>query len=59
MDRYEALKEIIDYSNGVLKKNQLVGQIDLTNLDSAEPEPTAQSLEWDTSVDTYAELTYI
>ena len=59
VDRYEALKEIIDYSNGVLKKNQLVGQIDLTNLDSAEPEPTAQSLEWDTSVDTYAELTYI
>ena len=59
VDRYEALKEIIDYSNGVLKKNQLVGQIDLTNLDSAEPEPTAQSFEWDATIDTYAELTYI
>jgi hypothetical protein len=37
----------------------LVGQINLTNLDAAEPEPTAQSLEWDAIVDTYAELTYI
>ena len=37
----------------------MVGQINLTNLDAKEPEPTAQSLEWDASVDTYAELTYI
>jgi hypothetical protein len=37
----------------------LVGQIKLTNLDASEPQPTAQSLEWDASVDTYAELTYI
>ena len=46
VDRYAALKEIIDYSNSVLKKNQLVGQINLTNLDAKEPEPTASSLEW-------------
>ena len=59
VDRYSALKEIIDYANSVLKKNQLVGQINLTNLDSKDPEPTAQSLEWDASVDTYAELTYV
>jgi len=59
VDRYSALKEIIDYSNTVLKKNQLVGTINLTNLDSKDPEPTAQSLEWDTTIDTYAELTYI
>ena len=59
VDRYSALKEIIDYSNTVLKKNQLVGQINLTNLDSKEPEPTAQSLEWDATIDTYAELTYL
>jgi len=59
VNRYEALKEIIDYANTVLKKNQLVGQISLTNLDSQDPEPTAQSLEWDSSVDTYADLTYI
>ena len=59
VDRYNALKEIIDYSNSVLKKNQLAGQINLDNLDSKDPEPTAQSLEWDATVDTYAELTYI
>ena len=59
VDRYNALQEIVDYANTVLKKNQLVGQIKLTNLDAVEPEPTAQSLEWDAYVDTYAELTYI
>ena len=59
VNRYDALKEIIDYANTVLKKNQLVGQINLTNLDSSEPEPTAQSGEYDATVDTYAELTYI
>jgi len=59
VDRYSALKEIIDYANTVLKKNQLVGQIDLTNLDSKDPEPTPQSLEFDATVDTYDELTYI
>ena len=59
VDRYNALQEIVDYANTVLKKNQLVGQINLTNLNSMEPEPTTQSMEWDDSVDTYAELTYI
>jgi hypothetical protein len=58
-DRYEALKEVIDYTNSVLKKNQLVGQISLTNLDAKEPEPTAASLEWDATVDTFAELGYL
>ena len=59
IDRYSALKEIIDYANTVLKKYQLVGKINLTNLDAKQPEPTVGSLEWDASVDTYAELTYI
>ena len=59
VDRKSALKEIIDYTNSVLLKNQMVGQFSLTNLDSKEAEPTAQSLTWDASVDTYAELTYV
>jgi hypothetical protein len=59
VNRYEAIKELVDYANSKLKETQLVGQIRLTNLDSKEPEPTAQSLEWDASVDTYAELTYL
>jgi len=59
VNRYNALKEIIDYANSVLKKNQLAGNINLDNLDSADPEPTAQSLEWDATADTYADLTYV
>jgi hypothetical protein len=59
VDRYNALKEIIDYTNTVLKKHQLVGTIRLTNLNSADPQPTSTSLEWDALVDTYADLTYI
>ena len=37
----------------------MVGQISLTNIDSKDPEPTSTSLEWDASIDTYADLTYI
>ena len=59
IDRYDALKEIIDYANSVLKKTQMVGQFSTTNLDKADPEPTSVTGEWDGSVDTYAELTYI
>ena len=59
VDRFSALKEIIDYSNTVLKKYQLAGVISLDNLNSADPEPTTASLEWDATVDTYADLTYI
>ena len=58
-DRFSALKEIVDYSNSVLKQHQLVGQTSLTNLDAKEPIPTVQSLEWDAVVDTYAELLYV
>ena len=58
-DRFTALKEIIDYSNSVLKRHQLVGQIQLTNLEAKEPEPTAESLVWDDKVDTFAELGYL
>ena len=59
VDRFSALKEIIDYANTVLKKYQLAGIVNLSNLDSKDPEPTEESLEWDASVDTYADLTYI
>jgi hypothetical protein len=58
-DRYAALKEIIDYANTVLKKQQMVGQFSQTNLNKLDPEPTANSLEWDATVDTYSDLTYI
>ena len=50
---------MIDYANTVLKKNQLSGLIKLGNLDSKEPEPTTASGEFDATVDTYADLSYI
>ena len=59
VNRFDALKEIIDYTNNVLSQYQLTGQINLSNLDSKDPEPTLQSGEWDGTVDTYAELTYL
>ena len=59
VDRFDALKQIIDYANSVIKKNQIANTISKTNLDSSEPEPTENSGEWDVTVDTYADLTYI
>ena len=59
VNRYDALKEIIDYANSVLLKYQLSGTINLTNLDSKDPEPSSTSGEYDGTVDTYAELTYL
>jgi len=58
-DRFSALKQIIDYANTVLKENEFAGSFDLTNLNSEDPEPTLASGQYDTSVDTYADLTYI
>ena len=59
VNRFDALKEIIDYANSVMKKKQLTGTINLSNLNSSDPEPTEASLEWDSTADTYADLTYI
>ena len=59
VDRFDALKQVIDYANSVLKKNQLANTISYTNLNAADPEPTSVSGEWDASVDTYADLTYL
>jgi len=59
INRYNALKEIVDYTNSVMIKNELANTISYNNLDKQEPEPTAQSGLWDASVDTYADLTYI
>ena len=59
VDRFKALEEIIQYTNTILKENQLVGTIKFANLNSVDPEPGITSLEWDGSVETYADLTYV
>ena len=59
VNRFNALKEIVDYANSVLKKNELANTISYTNLNDEEAQPSAESGLWDGSVDTYADLTYI
>ena len=59
VDRFAALKEIVDYSNSVLKTKELANSISYANLNSADPEPTEASGEWDRRVESYADLTYI
>jgi hypothetical protein len=59
IDRFDALKQIVDYANSVMAKRQLANTISYTNLNAQEAEPTAASGLWDGRVDTYAELTYI
>ena len=55
VNRFDALKEIIDYANTVLKKHELANIIKYDNLNSFDAEPTVESLEWDVSVNTYAD----
>ena len=58
-NRFLTLQHIIDYTNSVLLKYQLAGTINFTNLNSEDPEPTAQSGLWDAVVDTYQDLTFV
>jgi hypothetical protein len=58
-NRFSTLQHVIDYTNSVLLENQLAGTINLTNLNSEDPEPTAQSGVWDAAVDTYQDLTFV
>ena len=59
VDRLGAVKEIIQYTNSILTQYQIANSINYKNLNSADPEPTSTSGEWDTAVDTYADLTYV
>ena len=58
-DRFSTLQHVIDYSNSVLINNQLAATINFTNLNSEDPEPTRESGEWDATVDTYQDLTFV
>ena len=58
-NRFDALKEIVDYTNSVLIKSQIANTISYTNLNSEEPEPTAASGLYDEVVDTYQDLSFV
>ena len=55
----EALKQIIERINGVLIKNLIVENKNLTGLNYKEDFPSAISRLYDTAVDTYAEIDLI
>ena len=59
VNRFKALKEIIGYTNTILKAKQLVGTISFTNLNLDDPQPTATSGEYDGTVATYEDLGYL
>ena len=55
----EALKQVIERVNGVLKENLIIDDKDLTKIKDADPQPSAVSRHFDTSVDTVADLEFI
>ena len=59
INRFAALKQIVDYANNVMVRNQIANTVSLTNLNKAEPVPTANSGVYDQQVDTYADLSFI
>ena len=59
IDRYEALKELIQRANTEMKKHQLANSVSYVNLDSEESQPTSTSGEWDEKVNSYEDLTYV
>lgn len=56
VNRFEALKQLIEQVNRVLIKNLIVEQRNVSSLNSYEVEPSVVSSKYDTAIDTDAEL---
>jgi hypothetical protein len=50
-NRFSALRNIVEYANGVLLKNQITGKRNFENLNSQEAPPDEYSREWDQTVE--------
>lgn len=59
VDRNAAIKEMVTYVNNIFAKNVISQGYNLGLLDSAEPTPTLGDGEFNVSVDTYEQLSYI
>ena len=59
VNRYEALKQLIEQVNRLLIQNLIVEQRNISKLESYEAEPSIISGIYDTAVDTDAELKYV
>ena len=58
VNRFEALKELVEYANQILIKNQIVKNNNIDILESYDTEPTVLSNLYDKILDTDAELAY-
>ena len=58
-NRVEALKQVVERANGVLLKNLIVDEYDLSNFLSKDTAPTLLSKKFDKSVTTFAELQFV
>ena len=59
VNKTEARKQFIERVNGVLKKNLIVDDFDLTGLTEFDPLPTVATGIFDTTSDTYAEIRFV
>lgn len=59
VNKTEARKQFIERVNGVLKKNLIVDDFDLTDLTEFDPLPTIATGIFDTTADTYAEIRFV
>lgn len=59
INRFEALKQVIERINRVLKETIVVDELDLSDLLSKEQAPTEFSREWDQSISTYDEIRFV
>ena len=58
INRFEALKQVIEQTNLVLKANQIVESRNLTDLYLADTPPSTVTGLYDTTIDTYEELQF-
>jgi hypothetical protein len=59
VDRLQAVSEMVSYVNSILIENPIVEQFSLAGMNVAEPIPNIKLNEYDRSVDTEIELSYI
>ena len=55
----EALKQLVERVNSVLKLNLIVDKVDLTNLSKAETQPTTNTKLFDKTVDVVGDLAFV
>ena len=59
VDRLEALRQIVDYLNGVFAEQQMASITDLTNISQADPFPPIFSGEYDEQIADFETLQFI